>query len=802
MNGIAPGSLYESISQLSGFRIQNTSVANASGWGIALCGSDIVIDGSHGVDFTNAVNGVRLSSRWAAGIDNVISDLDLSSVGGTAIQLGGDYNTFRNVSIVNVNMTGPGNYGISVTGTRGTIDGLTIDNVHAVGRTYGLYAGGKYSGSYSNILVRNSHFDGTDRTGYGVYLHSAHDAPHGIQNVTLENVSAKNREAGLLLAGLNATNVTVRDSDFSNCVNGIYMSNASNNSIIGNQIHDSDYAIRLCRVGADVTENDLSDNQYGLHLEDSNGSVVYHNNIYNNSVYNVWSNQPIELSAEIDGIGEGNFWGHNDPPCFYVFGEHRTPYDGNRADVIDSYPFCSYNGWKNNPPTASAGGPYSVDEGSYCLVTADGSDPDGDALTFAWDLDNDGAFETPGQSATFSAGELGGPSTHTIVVQVMDTGGLWATDQTTVEVLNIAPTVGEITAPVDPVEVNTAISVSANFSDPGTSDTHTAICDWGDDNTSEGIVDETGGSGSVSGNYIYTTAGVYTVKLTVTDDDGGSSQSIFQFVVVYNPEGGFVTGGGWIDSPEGAYAPDPSLTGKANFGFVSKYKKGATVPTGQTEFNFKVASMNFHSSSYEWLVVANHKAKYKGVGTINDAGNYGFMLSAIDEELTPSTDVDLFRIKIWDKDNNDSIVYDNQMDAEDDADPTTAIGGGNIKIHGDGNASPVHPDLTFRSANVPLDIPKVFRLLQNYPNPFNPETWLPYQLAAETMVLIRIYNANGQLVRQLDLGHQQAGSYLDRDEAAYWDGKDETGQPVSSGVYFYQIKAGDFSAVRKMTIVK
>jgi len=178
------------------------------------------------------------------------------------------------------------------------------------------------------------------------------------------------------------------------------------------------------------------------------------------------------------------------------------------------------------------------------------------------------------------------------------------------------------------------------------------------------------------------------------------------------------------------------------------------------------------------------------------------MLSAIDEELTPSTDVDLFRMKIWDKDNNDSIVYDNQMDAEDDADPTTAIGGGNIKIHDDGNASPTHPDLTFRSTNVPLDIPKVFRLLPNYPNPFNPETWLPYQLAAETTVLIRIYNANGQLVRQLDLGHQQAGSYLDRDEAAYWDGKDEIGQAVSSGVYFYQIKAGDFSAVRKMTIVK
>ncbi|MDY6865172.1 MAG: hypothetical protein SVY15_04265 [Halobacteriota archaeon] len=72
---------------------------------------------------------------------------------------------------------------------------------------------------------------------------------------------------------------------------------------------------------------------------------------------------------------------------------------------------------------------------------------------------------------------------------------------------------------------------------------------------------------------------------------------------------------------------------------------------------------------------------YKGTGTINGVGNYGFMISVIDEDLMPSTDVDLFRIKIWDKDNGDSIIYDNLMGADDDADPTTEIGGGQIKIH-------------------------------------------------------------------------------------------------------------------------
>jgi hypothetical protein len=94
-----------------------------------------------------------------------------------------------------------------------------------------------------------------------------------------------------------------------------------------------------------------------------------------------------------------------------------------------------------------------------------------------------------------------------------------------------------------------------------------------------------------------------------------------------------------------------------------------------------MADLNFHSDTYQWLVVAGPKAQFKGTGTIHGAGNYGFMLIAIDAALTPSTEVDKFRIKIWDRDNGEAIVYDNQMDAPDDADPTTVIGGGSIVIH-------------------------------------------------------------------------------------------------------------------------
>ena len=101
-----------------------------------------------------------------------------------------------------------------------------------------------------------------------------------------------------------------------------------------------------------------------------------------------------------------------------------------------------------------------------------------------------------------------------------------------------------------------------------------------------------------------------------------------------------------------------------------------------------------------------------------------------------------------------------------------------------------------------LLIPEKTVLLANYPNPFNPETWIPYQLAEPSEVRIGIYDVRGSLVRQLDLGHQSAGMYTTRSRAAYWDGTNDIGEKVSSGVYFCTLTAGDFSATLKMLILK
>ncbi len=454
---------------------------------------------------------------------------------------------------------------------------------------------------------------------------------------------------------------------------------------------------------------------------------------------------------------------------------HNAVYNGffSTPNTLGDIEFALVSTTGNQPPTVGAGGPYSVNEGASITVTASGSDPEGGALTYEWDLDNDGSFETLGQSVTFSAAGLDGPSTHTVAVQVTDSGGLSDTDQatvtvenvapsitsvsnsgpieegssatitvtatdpagandplsyefdcdgdgayeigsqpansaactygdngnfvvnvrvsddggtatgsTTVIVNNVAPSVGAITAPSSPVPVNTPINTSVNFTDPGTLDTHTAVWDWGDGSTSVGEVNEVNGSGSVTGNHVYISAGVYTVMVTVADDDGDSDDSVFQYIVVYDPDAGRVKGNGWIDSPVGAYTPDSSLIGKAKFEFEVKYEKGLTVPACKTDFRIKTKATKFEflSTNCEWLVIAGAKAQYTGSGTINGSGDYGIMLTAIDGKVNGGGGVDKLRIKIWDKATGD-VIYDNQMSAEDTADPTTALGGGNIVIH-------------------------------------------------------------------------------------------------------------------------
>jgi hypothetical protein len=289
---------------------------------------------------------------------------------------------------------------------------------------------------------------------------------------------------------------------------------------------------------------------------------------------------------------------------------------------------------------------------------------------------NSGAYGINDQGQIVGSSQYAGSSDHHAT--------LWSLPS------NEPLSVEDISIPIEPVNINeqSASTVNVTFSDPAGEQDELYECAIDLDYDGEAFNADVILSGvtgtSCSTPLNYAEAGVYTVKAMVTDNGGKSAMDTAAgYIVVYDPDGGFVTGGGWIWSEAGWCKSDAicaGAEGKASFGFVSKYKKGASVPTGNTEFNFSAGNFNFHSDSYEWLVInqGGASAQYKGSGTINGdlAPNgelFKFMIWAIDGNNKNPAEDDTFRIKIWyEMDGSEEPVYDNGFNQ--------VIGGGNIKI--------------------------------------------------------------------------------------------------------------------------
>ena len=272
---------------------------------------------------------------------------------------------------------------------------------------------------------------------------------------------------------------------------------------------------------------------------------------------------------------------------------------------------------------------------------------------------------------------------YTITVTVADNGTPKpesASMTTSVTVNNVTPTLA-ITSLVDGAlyPVGASVSLTGPITDPG-ADTFTCKINW-DDPLYPGLETFTQTAKNCNKAHPFMQPGVYTIVVTVNDDDQpGVTDTKSVMVIVYDPSAGFVTGGGTIWSPLGAYLPNPALEGKANFGFVSKYQKGAKTPSGQTEFQFHAGGLNFHGDVYQWLVVSGAKAQYKGTGTLNGVPGHGFLLTATDGQLSGGGGVDKFRIKITTS--GGVVVYDNNPGPDDiDTSGQQNIQTGSIVIH-------------------------------------------------------------------------------------------------------------------------
>ena len=229
----------------------------------------------------------------------------------------------------------------------------------------------------------------------------------------------------------------------------------------------------------------------------------------------------------------------------------------------------------------------------------------------------------------------------------------------------------------------------------------------------------------------------------------GCAVSTEAYMPVYDPNGSFVTGGGWIMSPLGAYAANPSLVGKANFGFNAKYKKGNNQVDGNTEFQFRAGDLNFKSTLHESgsLVISGKKATYRGDGTINGVAGYKFTLVALDGDYNGGVAPDQFRIKIW---GPNGIVYDNGLGADDNSEVSTVIGGGSIVIHEvkkKGSAKDVDTEKIHSVMISEEPIPfNVFA----YPNPTVSYFTLTVESASTENIKVLVYDSAGKLLKTIE----------------------------------------------------
>jgi K(+)-stimulated pyrophosphate-energized sodium pump len=247
-----------------------------------------------------------------------------------------------------------------------------------------------------------------------------------------------------------------------------------------------------------------------------------------------------------------------------------------------------------------------------------------------------------------------------------------------------APISSEITVTPNPVEVKAPFTFSATLDDCKTGGSKISSAEFSVDGTTwrpmmaaDGALDSP--SEKIMAKTSVEKPGVYSLQVRGADEMGNVASEKTVVLVVYDPKNGFIKGEGWLDSPQGAFADNSSLAGKASFKFLAKYEKKANVPSGETEFVFATADMTFKSTSYDWLVVSGAEAFCKGVGTVNGVGAFGFELIVVDEKVKCEGGLDKFRIKIWNI-TTGKAVYDNGLGGPEDVPPTTSIAGGDISI--------------------------------------------------------------------------------------------------------------------------
>jgi hypothetical protein len=287
-------------------------------------------------------------------------------------------------------------------------------------------------------------------------------------------------------------------------------------------------------------------------------------------------------------------------------------------------------------------------------------------------------------------------------------------------------------------------------------------------------------SGTDATNYLANTTATTTADITAATTNTGA-----------------IAGAGWISSPAGAYVKSPTATGRGYFAFAAGYtSKNPVTPTGIVEFQLKTKGlfypsiMSLSSTQFESLVVSGSQATLKGNGSVNGASGFGFLLSVIDGQGFTGNKL---RIKVWDKNHANAVVYDNQMGAADDANPTGAVTGllSVSKSAGSTTAADVSVQQLIEE-DAATEMPTQYELYNAYPNPFNPSTTIKFDLPEASKIRLAVYDMLGREVAVLADGERPAGQYSVRFDAA----------KLSSGIYICRLQSDHFTQTKKLMLMK
>lgn len=279
-------------------------------------------------------------------------------------------------------------------------------------------------------------------------------------------------------------------------------------------------------------------------------------------------------------------------------------------------------------------------------------------------------------------GEPVGQGNHEITLTATDASGTRVGCTVSISVVDMTPPTVSITEPVSwtSFPVGKEVGFAGSFVEPCVvgAATWSLVC-GGRELVVPGVLDPQ--AGTISATHAFAEPGVYAVRLAVTDSAGNvgsagaapEAENSGPIVVIYDPGGGFITGGGWFNSPAGSCVADATTTGKAILTVHAKYRTGATAPHGHVEFLLKAGDLRFRADDLDWLVVTDQKAQLAGVGSVNGREGYPFILTVV-----MGGGGEAVRLSIRDR---AGAVYDNRLGAEPTSDVATPLAGGAIVLH-------------------------------------------------------------------------------------------------------------------------